>query len=264
MPTAPTRISSHDQHGNQDRSPCAEALIRARLTRQPATIPPGAAPADAHAAVRIADEVAAAMRPHDGPIVAWKVGADAPDAEPSAAPIHAATLHAGPPGPAAASFRLIGVEAELAYRFRAAPPDPCSLDDLAQALDSVHVAIEILDTRLARLPDDSLLARADQNNHGALIVGPGRRDWRLIDPLTVAVTLAIDNRVVVSRAGGNTAGDPLRMLAWLASHAARRGHPMTAGSIVTTGSATGTVFVAPGAAVEATFAGLGSLSIDLA
>jgi 2-keto-4-pentenoate hydratase len=242
-------------------SPCAAALLEARRTGQPASIPPGAEPRDATAAIAIQDDVAAALLPHDGPIVAWKVGADSPDAEPSAAPIHAATLHAGRPGPSAASFRLIGVEAELAYRFKTAPTAG-TIEAIADALDSVHVAIEILDTRFAALPDP-LLARADQNNHGALILGPGRRDWRAIDPLHTEVTLTIAGRTAVSHKGGNAAGDPLRLLAWLAPHAARRGHPLTAGTIVTTGSTTGTLFVAHGTRVEATFTALGTLSLDL-
>ena len=243
-------------------SSCAAALLEARRTRSPATIPPGAEPPDTAAAIAIQDEVAAALLLHEGPIVAWKVGADSPTAEPSAAPIHAATLHAGRPGPRAASFRLIGVEAELAYRFKAAPRAG-TIDAIADALDSIHVAIEILDTRFAALPDP-LLARADQNNHGALILGPGRRDWRAVDPLQTEITLTIDGRTAVAHRGGNTAGDPLRLLAWLALHAAHRGHPLTAGSIVTTGSTTGTIFVAPGTATEATFTALGTLSLDLA
>ncbi len=239
-------------------------LLAARRSGSFARCPPEARPADAAAADAIQDLVASRLVPTDGPIVGWKVGAPSPDAEPSAAPLHAATVFAGPPGPARHGLRLVGAEAELAYRFDRAPSirnGVCSPDAVAEAIGAVHVAIEILDTRFEAIPDDALLARADQANHGALIVGPGRRDWRRIVPLETRVTLSLDRRAAVSHHGGNRAGDPLRLLAWLAGHAARRGWPLHAGIVVTTGSTTGTVFVDPEVSIEASFEGLGALAL---
>ncbi len=232
-------------------TPLATALIAARRSGHPADDaegPPNEAEAD-----RVADEVAQALLATDGPVVAWKVGAASPTAEPSASPIHAASLFAGAPGPRGERFRVIGAEAELAYRFDRAPDG-----DIEAAIGAVHVAIELLDTRYATLPADRpLLGRADQGNHGALIIGPGRRDWQAIEPVAERVTLTVDGRVAVSRTGGNGAGDPLRLLRWLAGHASRRGWPLTAGTIVTTGSCTGTVMVAPAAMIRASFGSVG-------
>ena len=243
----------------------AERLVDARRTFVAAVVPADRRPATTAEADAVQDEVAALLRPTDGPVVAWKVGAPGPNAEPAAAPIHAASLFAGPPGPDRTRLRLVGAEAELAYRLDRAPRlDPngiCTIEAIADAIGSVHVAIEILDTRFDAIPADPLLARADQANHGALIVGLGRRDWRGIVPVETAVTLAIGGTVAVSRIGGNSAGDPLRLLAWLTGHAASRGMPLHAGSVVTTGSTTGTVFVGADVTIEARFEGLGGLLI---
>ncbi len=243
----------------------AEGLVAARRGFVTASLPANWRPSSGREADAVQDRVAALLRPTDGPVVAWKVGASSPVAEPSAAPIHAASLFASAPGPDRARLRLIGAEAELAYRLDRAPrldaDGDCTIEAVADAIGSVHVAIEILDTRFGAIPDDPLLARADQANHGALIVGPGLRDWRRIVPTETAVVLATDGNAAVSRIGGNSAGDPLRLLAWLAGHAALRGMPLHAGSVVTTGSTTGTVFVGPDAAIEARFEGLGALLI---
>jgi len=56
---------------------------------------------------------------------------------------------------------------------------------------------------------------------------------------------------------GNPAGDPLRLLAWLANEGAHSLGGLRAGQWVTTGSCTGTVLVAPGTRVVADFPGLG-------
>ncbi|MFT9435611.1 hypothetical protein [Acetobacter syzygii] len=88
----------------------------------------------------------------------------------------------------------------------------------------MHPAIEIIDTRFvapgSQPPFDHL---ADQQSHGALFVGPAMVDCQDLVPTEERVTLTIDGRVAVDHIGGNSAGDPIRMLVWLASHAAHLG-----------------------------------------
>jgi 2-keto-4-pentenoate hydratase len=71
------------------------------------------------------------------------------------------------------------------------------------------------------------------------------------------VRLIIDGRVAVEQKGGNTAGDPRRLLHWLIDHAVRRRGGLRAGTMITTGSYTGMIFVDKGARVEAEFEGVG-------
>lgn len=225
-------------------------------------VPDGCDVPSAEAAYRVQH---ATVRALGGRIAGWKVGARTPESEPFAAPILAATLFDGgtmlPPG----LCRHIGVEAEIAYRFgHALPPRdvPYTTGEVCDAIVSVHTAIEIIDTRFAVPGSQPALDHlADQQSHGALFVGPGLTDWRSLVPLEERVILTVGDRVVADHVGGNSAGDPIRTLVWLAGHAARHAGGLAAGTIVTTGSATGTLFVDPGTHVRATFAHLGTLSL---
>jgi 2-keto-4-pentenoate hydratase len=96
----------------------------------------------------------------------------------------------------------------------------------------------------------------------ALVVGPAFDGWRGLDYDRQPVKLAVNGRALVERAGGNTGGSPLRLLAWLAGHVVTRRGGLRAGQIVTTGSWVGLQFVEPGAEVAATFAGLGETSVS--
>lgn len=205
---------------------------------------------------------------HLGPVGGWKVGASGPDAEPACAPIHAMTIfHDGDTVPAD-TCRHLGVEAEIGYRFaRALPPraTPWTRDEVLDAIGTAHPVIEILDTRFDQPGSQHrLLHAADQQSHGALIIGPGTTAWRALDPVNERVVLRIDGKVAVDHTGGNAAGDPLRMLVWLANHASRRGAGIGEGCLVTTGSTTGTIFVAHGTDVTASFPALGQVSTHLA
>ncbi|HWA79690.1 MAG TPA: fumarylacetoacetate hydrolase family protein [Acetobacteraceae bacterium] len=202
-----------------------------------------------------------------GPIAAWKVGAPSPDAQPACAAIAAATLFESGAELPAAMFHLLGIEAEIAYRFSADLP-PHGRDygpeELIAAIGSVHPAIEVSDTRFAAWASQDRFSHvADQLNHGALIVGAGRKDWQNIKVLSQKAILSIDGKVAVEVAGGNPAGDPLRLLIWLANVGARPFGGLRAGTIVTTGSLTGIEFVTPPTKVEAQLPGVGFVTTTI-
>lgn len=241
----------------------AEAFLRVRAGG-PALdhVPEGADVPSEEAAYRVQH---ATLRALGGRIAGWKVGARTPESEPFAAPILASTLFDGGTVLPSGLCRHIGVEAEIAYRFgRGLPPRdvPYTTDEVCDAIVSVHTAIEIIDTRFATPGSQPALDHlADQQSHGALFVGPGISDWRSLVPLEERVILTVGDRVVEDHVGGNSAGDPIRILVWLAGHAARHAGGLAAGTICTTGSTTGTLLVEPGAQVRATFAHLGTLSL---
>ncbi|MFT8420289.1 MAG: fumarylacetoacetate hydrolase family protein [Gluconacetobacter sp.] len=240
-----------------------EAFLRVRAGASPLEcLPGGYHVASADEAYRIQH---ATLRALGGRIAGWKVGADTPESEPAAAPIAVSTLFDAANTLPRGLCRLIGVEAEIAYRFgRALPPRdvPYTTQEVCDAIESAHPAIEIIDTRFVTPGSQPVFDHlADQQSHGALFVGPGISDWRALVPMEERVTLSIDGRVAVDHVGGSAAGDPIRLLVWLASHAARYAGGLAAGTIVTTGSRSGTLFVEPGTRVAVTFAHLGSLSL---
>ena len=130
---------------------------------------------------------------------------------------------------------------------------------------SVRAAIEVCDTRFAAWAQQGEWSRlADQACHGSLIVGSGTTDLSGVQPLLQPVNLSVNGSVAVQQAAwGNPAGDPLRLLTWLANEGARSLGGLRAGQWVTTGSCTGTVLVAPGTVVVADFPGLGRAELQL-
>jgi 2-keto-4-pentenoate hydratase len=245
-----------------DITALAELLLAARRDeRAIGRLPAALVPATAAAAYAVQAQVAPAL----GAIVGWKVGAASPSAEPNCAPLFAGLVAPSPARWPADRFRLRGVEGELAFRFgialgpRAAPYGE---DEVWAAIESLYPAIEIVDSRFADFPDvDKLALLADNQNNGAFCHGAAVKDWRTVDFLSQPARLLIDGAEVASARGGNAAGHPRRLLAWLANHRARNGNGLAAGDIVTTGSHTGLVFAAPGATVTVEFADVGAATV---
>ncbi len=243
----------------------AKLLLAARRGGGPIdAVPAELMPATAEEAYAVQDAVAPAL----GAIAGWKVGAASPTAEPNAAPLFADFVAAGPARWPASAFRVRGIEGELAFRFGASLPPrrtPYGEDEVWAAVDTLHPAIELVDSRFADFRTmDKVALLADNQSNGAFCWGTAVRDWRGVDFLRQPASLMIDGREVASAVGGNAAGHPRRLLAWLAHHRARRGRGIAAGDIVTTGTHTGLMFLAPGATATVRFAGLGEASVTLA
>lgn len=207
------------------------------------------------------------LEPHFGPIVGWKVGAPGPEAEPNAAPLLADLVQPAPAHFGAGRFRLRGLEAELAFRFgRSLPPRsaPYTEADVTAAIQSLHVAIEVVECRTAdREATPALVRLADNQNNGAFCFGPACAvDWRLVDYTGQAVMLHLDGTPAAEARGGNAAGHPMRLLVWLANHAVRLGRGLATGDIVTTGSHIRPIFNHSGRRIEAKFPDLGGSSLD--
>jgi 2-keto-4-pentenoate hydratase len=182
------------------------------------------------------------------------------------AALHADTIFETDELPASL-FHVIGAEAEIAYRFgRDLPPEagPYDREAVLAAVATMHPAIEIADTRFAVFGAvDAHSQRADQQNHGVLVLGPGLSDWRGLDPVTQPVRLTVDGKTLHDHVGGNSAVDPVRLLVWLANEGARSLGGIRAGQVVTTGSCTGTDFVTAPTRIAAEFPGLGSVALTI-
>lgn len=239
----------------------ASALLDAR--RRGAQVPPpGEAPASAADVYAIQDKVAA----HFSPVEGWKVGAKTPTDTPTCAPLLAGHVVDGPAEFRAGSMHMLGVEAEVAFRFGRDLPASATAPDAAAVLDAIasaHVVVEVVDTRWAIFKDlDPLWPLADNGMNKALVVGPAFDGWRDLDYDRQPVTLTVDGATLIDRTGGNSGGSPLRLLTWLAGHVVTARGGLRAGQIVTTGSWIGLRFVEPGAEVVARFPGLGETRVS--
>jgi 2-keto-4-pentenoate hydratase len=244
-----------------DAERVASLLVEARRQRR-LIAPSAAGPAGPEDAYAVQDAVARRL----GAVAGWKVGAKSAEATPNAAPLLADLVRTSPAAWPADSLHMIGVEAEIAFRIgRDVEPrgEPFGDAEARACIDSVHAAIEIVDTRLAGWAEaDRLWVLADNQSNGGFVYDPDGIPWRDQDLSEAPVRLDIDGRTVVESRGGNPAGDPRRLLPWLLTHCARRRGGVRAGALVTTGSYTGMLFVEPGVCVDATFDGIGSVRVS--
>ncbi|MBT6441716.1 MAG: hydratase [Alphaproteobacteria bacterium] len=152
-------------------------------------------------------------------------------------------------------------EPEFAFRIGDALPGKAggyTPDDVADATAALHLAIEVPDTRLvdwASAGPAQLLA--DNACACYFVLGPEVDDWRGNDLAAVAVRGIVNGVVLEEGEGAAALGGPLTALAWLANDAAARGQPLQSGEVITTGTCTVPVPIAPGDTVVAEFVGLG-------
>lgn len=222
-------------------------------------------------AYRVQGQVDALLWP-DAPATVWKAGADSRDSLPIAAPIVPPLVHANDAELSSSAFPMRIVEAELAYRFGIdLPPraEPYATEEVHAAIESMHVAIEIVTPRIVDYANASALAKlADHQINGAFVLGDGIKAWRRIDPRRQKATLSFNGKVHEAVTGTHGLGNPAVLLPWFVAHLGRlptwdaegnAGPPrgVKAGDVVTTGSWTKVVEAKAKDRVEVSFEDIG-------
>jgi 2-keto-4-pentenoate hydratase len=240
----------------------AALLVEARHSGTPLErLPDDCRPATAADALRIQ---AATVRQLGDRIAGWKVGTRMDGRIAYGVLLGSRVVQSGA-RLAVATAPLLGMEAEIAFRFvRAAPArdQPYTYDEVADRVEA-FVAIEVVATRYRDYAGTAVIERlADCMSNGAFVVGSGRPDWRAIDFSQVPATLFFDDRVVVEKTGGHAAGDPLLPAVELVNDLRSAGG-VTAGQMMTTGTFTGLHYATGASIVRATFANFGSAELAL-
>ena len=155
------------------------------------------------------------------------------------------------------------VEPEVAFLLRYPLRGPgVTPADVRAATESVAVALEIVDSRIA---DWKLTLRdtvADNASSGAAVLGP----WVSIDGLdlpSARASLQLNGTEIDSGVGSAVLGDPAAAVAWLANALAPFGADILPGQFIMSGSFTTAAFVHPGDYASATIGGLGTVSLTL-
>lgn len=222
----------------------SELLLKAHSTRTQFSSAQADPPKDIGDVYRIHDAVYAGLATGARP-VAWKVGGPSGDKEPTIAPILPGRVFDSPAVLRAADFHIIGVEAEVAFRYS---------DGRFEAV----VAIELCDARLSDWKTAAPLAKlADNQMNWGLVVGSGTAQWERIDFTAQGAELWIGGNQVVNAKGGHPYGNPFRLIEWTRTHLAARTAEVRDGDVITTGSWGGLHFAAPGDEIVARFPGLG-------
>jgi 2-keto-4-pentenoate hydratase len=246
-----------------DADGLATRLIAARQSGERiASLAATEAPADTAAAYTVQETI---LRRLGISIAGWKAGASSATAEPQAGPLLADRVKPSPARFALLPNALRTVEAELAFSFARDLPlrdEPYREAEIWDAIAAMHVAIEVLESSFVdrrKVPEFAPLA--DLQNNGAFCYGLPISDWRNLDVVTPQAVLLIDGKEIRRAKAGTPGGHPRRLLTWLANHAAKRGHSLKNGDIVTTGSHTGMYNAPAGAEVTVRFEGIGEASL---
>ena len=159
-------------------------------------------------------------------------------------------------------------EAEFCFRFGAslsARETPYDLTDVMSAVESLHPAIEVPDSRyndFARVGAPQLIA--DTACACWFVLGHATSEnWRRRDLVTHAVTAYKNGVPAGVGSGARVLGDPRIALTWVANELRMFGEGLRAGDIVTTGTCVTPVPVAPGDGVRADFGDFGEVTLRI-
>jgi len=226
----------------------AASLRDARLRRERfAGFADDERPCDEREGYAIQDALRELLAPELGGFVGYKIGCTSKALQtymdidsPCAGTMFASTEVAAGGEMRLENYVSPGCECEIGIRLGAAldPKDgSITRKRAAAAVAAVYVSIEIVDDRFVdyRVVGTPTLI-ADNFMNGGFVRGPERTD---IDPrrLDLAHGATIVNGEVYGEGyGRDVLGHPLDVLVWLANETASRGKPLSAGTLVTTGS----------------------------
>ncbi len=234
----------------------AQALVKAYREHAPHIPGSDIGPSDAASAYGIQKEIWRAMIGSVRP-TAWKVGAPERASTPLAAPVFPGRLAIGQARFPAGLFFSPSIEVEVAFRFgQELPPRarPYARAEIMDAIASAHVAMEIVDSRLADAEAAGHLWRlADHMVNGALVIGDPIVGWRELDFPGLTARVLSDGQVLAESVGQPPLDDLFHCLPWWIRHIGG----VLAGDIVTTGAWNGAHRVQLPASVQVDFPGLG-------
>jgi 2-keto-4-pentenoate hydratase len=162
------------------------------------------------------------------------------------------------------SLVRLGIEFEICVRLgRSLSPreTPYAMDEVAEAVDAVAPAFEVIDDRNSAYPLDLLSLVADNAWNEGIVLGEWRTSWP--DLAAARGVVECNNQVIDQGHGRDVLGHPFEPLRWLANHLRTQGESLHAGEIVSTGSLVTTRFPAAGERYRFTVEGVGAVEIAL-
>lgn len=232
-------------------------------------LPPHLRPATRAEGYRVQAQVEACGA---APIVGWKIAATSLAGQrhigvdgPLAGRLLAEATHDDGAAVPFGANRMRVAEAEFAFRMgRDLPPrpEPYSQQEAMAAVASLHLAIEIPDSRyLDFVTAGGPQLIADNACAHRFVLGPeAPASWRDVDLAAHRVTGVAGDHPAAEGVGANVLGCPRIALTWLVNELSSLGEPLRSGQIVTTGTCVTPMPIAPGDRVTADFGALGRVS----
>ncbi|MCP3379041.1 hydratase [Bradyrhizobium sp. CCGUVB4N] len=144
-------------------------------------------------------------------------------------------------------------------------PSPYSVDDVLAAVDSLHPAIEIPDSRFTDFASagEAQLIADNACAHLFVLGAATSANWRAMDLVEERPQITLRGERYVGH-GKNVLGDPRVALAWLANELRGLGITLRAGEVVTTGTCHPPLPIQAGDHFAVDFGVLGNVSVRFA
>jgi len=248
----------------------AQRFVAARLKGAALPDYPGPIPPDLTSAYQCQD---AAMALWPDEVAGWKIGRIPPAAEKTvgaqrlAGPIFRKDVLRAPPGTLVEFEVFVGgfaaVEAEFVFEVGHDAPAgklAWSMDEAAALAGRMLVGIEAAGSPLKTINAlGPAVVASDFGNNAGLILGPEVHGWRERPLAELACETFIYGKSVGKGTADNILGGPLASLRFVAELCARRGRPLKAGMLISTGAVTGIHDIAAGEGARAEFKGIGTI-----
>jgi 2-keto-4-pentenoate hydratase len=156
-------------------------------------------------------------------------------------------------------------EPEFAFRMASdlpPRPQPYTVQEVLDAVDTLHPAIEIPDSRFADFVGAGAAQIIADNACAHLFVlgAPATSNWRALDLVEEKPVIKLRGKQYAGH-GKNVLGDPRIALAWLANELRQLGVTLGAGQVVTTGTCHPPLPIQSGDVFEVDFGGIGKVSV---
>ncbi len=238
--------------------------------RQQSGLDPRLVPADKTEAYRVASLVAEEL---GWPVAGWKIAAMKAEMQRALrtdSPIYGRVF--APfvkPSPLTVEHgRLASPIPEVEYQARlgadlAPRSAPYTLDEVGEAVASLHPGLELAECRFAHdrafPPLPAILA--DGAGSGTILYGPPIEGWRSRDIAGQEATLSCNGAVRRRGTAAAALDHPLVPLTWLANELSRTGIGLKAGQMISTGTLTGMLAPRPGETYVADFGPFGGVTL---
>jgi 2-oxo-hept-3-ene-1,7-dioate hydratase len=163
------------------------------------------------------------------------------------------------------------IEAEIAFVIRSAIGGAdVTRDDVLAATDYVAPSIEILDTRIVRVDDETGKTRSvfdtisDNAANAGVVLGAERHAADAFDLRWVGAITLRNGAVEETGLGAGVLNDPVESVVWLARRMAQYGQSIEPGQIILSGSFIRPIECPSGTQIHADFGMFGSVDISFA
>lgn len=152
-------------------------------------------------------------------------------------------------------------EPEIAFRLKTDILEEKNLDNIKECVESVAVAIEIIDSRYENFKFSLEDVIADNCSSSGYCLGAWYPSYMFIDDIDI--TLSVDGEVSKSGRTSAILGNPWESMVAATRLAMEYGIELKAGHVILAGAATAAVYIEKGQTISAEAEGLGKVSFDV-